>query len=929
MTRDAPVEPLPQQVALDYVGDSAEDRSNFRGEARLKTKALVLVTGIAMLAGLAAVTGPATSGEPTPKCLDGKDATKVTVGIVQMLGCWTERTTDGTTVQVADLAQQPQYGEAVDRQIRALDMNGFLVSAARSGDKIIVNTKTNAIRSVNGANETASGIKLFSIGYPLPKNPLQLGGEPVTINLVPPNQGSVTLEDLQLGGSDAYTKSIAGFSPVGSIETPIILNEDGKGSMNLTITLGGIFTLKGKDKSATIKIPSAVGERSKIDGFSLHLKEIDGIKLLKINELEAEYSAEEKKLGGSADFTFPFMSGKGVSFAFEIQNTILTKASVGVSGVKVPIGAQPGGFSTAMNGSFGYKQVANYYVVNLTAGATAEFGPELPTPWGKVVPIEVNSSLLLGKEGQDWYFHFDGGVKVFRLGVGNVYLKIYTASGIDFGFGIGIGFPSYRNSPDDPFYIGDNVNGWVAKQRFQFAGSDKVRLFGLDIFDGQILINTKAAGACWKVLFADGGAVYEYGKSVQTFGVTCGLDRYREAYPSATRSGDVVASANQTRRLSTGKRAVILSVRGKDGAPRFSLSSKDGRKFAVPKNKDAVKTKTYMIVADEKHRITHVFTPRLRSGDWTLTPYGDSTPIMGAKIGQNLPPERVQAKIVGRGLNRTLIWNSEGNPHTRLAFTEVMKGGYEQPIMTTNKARGRFKFKATKGSHYGNRRLRAYVIHGDAPREVTVEDRFTVRKPGKLRAPGKVRAWRNVYTATASWQGVRGAHGYVAEIAVKKNGKKTSSYRRVVGPRKRKIVIPRHPGGDWAIASVQALNADGVPGRVRQVRFRLAPAKNLNLKQASRKSANSAVRTGKNRVRVRSICPLNGHCQTRVLLKVGGRTLAQASFQQVPGTFRFVNLDSKQLGPALDNKRNRLRVVVHQHRVGGERTALTAPVNGP
>ncbi len=568
-------------------------------------------------------------------------------------------------------------------------------------------------------------------------------------------------------------------------------------------------------------------------------------------------------------------------------------------------------------------------MINLNAGATAEFGPELPTPWGKVVPIEVNSALLVGKEGQDWYFHFDGGVKVFRLGVGNVYLKIHTASGVDFGFGIGIGFPSYRNSPDDPFYIGANVNGWVAKQRFQFAGKGKVRLFGLDIFDGQILINTRAAGACWKVLIADGGAVYEYGQSVQTFGVTCGLDRYREAYPTATRRGDVVASAGQSRRLSTGKRAVIISVRGQDGAPRFNLTSKDGRKYSVPKGKDAVKTKTYMIVADEKHKVTHVFTPRLRSGDWTITPYANSTPIMGAKIGQSLPPEKVRASVIGRGLNRTLIWNSEGNPHTRLAFTEVMKGGYEQPIMTTDKVKGRYRFKATKGSHYGKRRLRAYVIHGNAPREVTVEDIYAVRRPGKLRSPGKVRAWRNLYTANATWQGVRGASGYVAEIAVRNGkGKKTSSYRRVVGPKKRKIVIPTHPGGNWGVASVQALNADGIPGKVRRVRFRLAPAKNLTLKQSSRRSAASAVRTGKNRVRVRTICPLDGHCQTRVLLKVGGRTLAQTRFQQVPDTYRFVNLSSDKLAPALRRNPGKLRVVVHQARIGGERTSLGATVGG-
>jgi len=895
----------------------------------LKGKALILAIGLGLLAAITAMAGTASSAEPTPKCTDGKDATKVTVGIVQMLGCWTERTTDDIKYYIADLASQPLYGGG-DRQIRALDMNGFLVSSTKRS-RILVNTKTNAIRSVNSSDEKATEVSLSSIGYPLAKDPVQLG-QPFQINFVPPNQGSVTLEDLQLGSSSAYTKSLAGFSPAGSVETPIILNENGKGSMDLTLTLGGIFTLKGHEQSVTIKIPSAVGEGSKVDGFKLHLQEIDGIKLLKISDLEAEYSAEEKKLGGGADFSLPFMAGKGVSFAFEIENTILTKASVGASGLKVPIGTPPGGFITALNGGFGFKQVDNYFVLNLNAGAKAEFGPELPTPWGKVVPIEVESSLLLGKEGQDFYFHFDGGVKVFRLGVGNVYLKIHTSSGVDFGFGIGIGFPSYRNNPDDPFYIGAKVDGWVAKQRFQFGGSGRVRLFGLDIFDGRILINTKAAGACWKVLLVDGGAVYEYGKKVQTFGVTCGLDRYQEAYPKATHSGDVVASANQTRRFSTNKRTVIVSVRGQNGAPRFRLKSRDGRSFAVPKNKDAVKTKTYMIVADEKNKVTHVFTPRLRSGDWTITPYADSTPVMGLKTGQQLPPEKVQARIAGQGLNRTLIWNSEGNPHTKLVFTELMRGGYEQPILTTDKARGRYDFKATKGSHYGKRRLRAYVVHGDTPREVTIEDLYKVHRPGKLRAPGSVHAWRNNYTATVTWRGVRGASGYVAEIAVKNaKGKKTSSYRRRVGPKQRKIVIPRHPGGSWAIATVQALNPDGVPGQAGTKRFRLAPPKSLSLKQAGSRSADSARRVG-GKVKIRTLCPINGHCQTKVLLRYRGKTIGQANFQQIPGTYRFVTVTpgSPKLRRLLaEGRLNRLRVVVRQHRVAHRPPpALGAPVDG-
>lgn len=884
----------------------------------MRRRGVVLVSALATLAGLVGATSVAASVEPEPKCAGGADATKVTVGIVEMVGCWTEFTKDGTKYYSADFAEQPAYG---DKQIRGIDMNGFIVGGAHlggahpQGSRLLVNAKTYAIQSISSDDEQSTEAVLYSVGYPDPRNPTQMG-EPFKINFTAPNQGSMLLEDFRLGSNGVYVHTLGGFSPVGDVETPVELSDGGKGSMNLTVQLAGIFALKGKPQSTTILIPSEVGEGSKLDGFEIKLEEIDAIKLIDIRKFEAEYSAEEKTLGGGADFSLPFMNDKGVSFEFEIRDSVITKATVGVSGLKIPIGAPPAGFITALDGGFGFEKTDKAFVLNLYAGATAQFGPEVPTPWGKVVPLEVDAALKIGKAGNDFYFFFDGGVKVFRLKAGSVYLRIHTSSGVQFGFSVGIGFPSYSNNPNDPFYIGAKVDGWIAKQKFQFEGRGKVRLIGLDIFDGRILINDKAAGACWKVTWFDGGAVYVYGAgSVQTFGVSCGLDRYRENYPKATRRGVAAVSADHPRKLTTGKREVVLSARGRGDAPRFRLTSKDGRSFEVPRGKDIVRTKRHMIVVDRENRVTHVAAGGLANGKWTITPYEGSAPIMGVRTGKALPPERVQARIVGKGLTRTLFWNSKGNPHTRLAFSELMKGGFEQPILVTDKVRGRYTFRATKGSHYGNRRLRAVVLHGGTPRQATIEDRFVVERPGNLRAPRMVRAWRNVYTAVATWKGVRGAHGYIAEIAVKRDGKRISAYRRVLGPKKRRIVIPSHPGGGWAIASVQALNADGKPGRVGTKRFRLAPPKSINLKQAGRQSTNSAVRVG-GQVKVRTICPVNGHCQTAVLLKLGDRTVGGKRYQQVPGTFRNILLapNSKALKRRLARGRlNRLRVVVRQH----------------
>lgn len=889
----------------------------------MKRKSLAILAGVTILAGLIGIVGTAGSAEPAPpKCAGGEEATKVTAGIVQMVGCWTESTKDGAKVYTADLDKQPAYG---DRQIRGVDLNGFLVGSAHPTSQLVVNSKTNEIRTKLAAEDGGIEAKLYTVGYPDPKNPTQMG-EPFKINFTPPKSGSMLLEDFRFGNNGVYANTLDGFSPVGDVETPVMLGEDGTGSMNLTVQLAGIFTLKGKPQSVTILIPGKVGEGSKLDGFELKLAEIDAIKLINIHSLEAKYSAEEKTLGGGADFSLPFMGDRGVSFSFEIKDKLLSKGTVGVSGVKIPIGGA--GFITALNGGFGFEPYENAYVLNLQAGATAEFGPEIPLPWGKVAPLEVSSNLKIGKKGQDFYFLFDGGVRVFRIEVGSVFLNIHSDSGVEFGASVGVGFPSFSNNPNDPFYVGAGVKGWIAKQRFQFEGWGKIHVVGLDLLEGDILINDRAVGACWKVAWFDGGMVYEYGRGAHDFGVSCGLGNYREAYPSAVRDGVAAISADRPRKLTTGRREVALTARGQGDAPRFKLTSSDGRSFAVPRGKDAIKGKDFMIVADRRNEKTHVLAAGLPNGRWTLTPYPDSVPIMGVRTGKALPPERVEARIVGKGLTRTLIWNSKGNPDTRLVFTEKMRGGFEQPILETGKIRGRHTFKVTKGSHYGQRRLRAYVVHGGGPREITIEDRFAVKRPGKLRAPGGIRAWRDVYDATATWRSVRGATGYVAEIAVKRNGRRVSSYRRKVGPKVRRIVIPNHPGGPVAVASVHALNADGVPGRAGTRRFRLAPPTSVTMRQAARRSAASAMRAG-DRVKVRTICPIDGHCQTKVLLKLGDRTIARKTFQQVPGTYRNLELTpvSKPLRRRLaGGSLGGVRVVVRQHRSGSSAvTASRAP----
>ena len=443
---------------------------------------------------------------------------KVEAGIALAIGCFTATGADGATV----------YNAKGD-----VDLNGFIVTPGKDG--LSIDTASRRVWS--------DGAVLKSRNWPQAGADTPLGNAPLDLNFYAPEEGSLLIEDLQLG-SNSVARALAGFSPFGGVETPVRIAAGGRGSLDVTITLAGYFTLKGKPQSAVVRLPTESEEGTWLDGFEIELKEIDALKAVKINDFLAEYSAEEKKLAAGATLSLPFMKGKGFGGSFTIQNGKLTAASMQAAGLEIPIGAAPpAGKVTDIGGGFEFLDDDKGIALNANIGA--DFGPEIPSPWGKVPPIIADAALKVGYDKGEAFFTLDGGVKIFRLPAGKVYLGIYTNTGVRFGAGVGIGFPSYRDNPSDPFYIGAHVDGWVAKGKYQFSGDGRVALFNAKLFDGSVLVNDRVAGACWKVLWFPGGAVYHYGgKKIETFGVGCGLDASREQFPRA--AGALAAGSTRT-----------------------------------------------------------------------------------------------------------------------------------------------------------------------------------------------------------------------------------------------------------------------------------------------------------------------------------------------------------------------------------------------
>jgi len=821
-----------------------------------------LTTVIAVKAGAA--------DPPTVDCKAGTYKT-VEVGIVKAAACWTEEEKDGAVIHTASFNDHPR-GE--------IDMNGFLLTNAyRLNAGIRINEKTHQVQSVVlDGPPGISDVQINSFNVPYEGERTRIG-YPIKIDFVAPTTGEIVLDNLRFLSGNGWVKALGGLAWVGNVETPIKLLDEGKGSMTLTVELTGQLALQGRPQAVAINLPTAVGEGTKIDGFELNINEITIGRFFTVNGLMVAYSAADNEFSGNAEVTLPYKRGPhgdaGFVGGFSLRDGKLSRIRVGFSGMNIPLGA-----AATLKSAYGDFRWNPEVLVSLNA--SGGIGPSIPLPTGLKQVAGYNATLSLGFNSGWPYLQIAGGVNFADIPLGEGWVGIYSDAGVNIAGNVGIGLPSVRNNDNDPFYLGGRIEGWIGPNGFQLEGRTRFTLFGWRASEAQVLVNKRALGACVKLLFFDVGGVYEWGKSVESFGGSCGLGRYRESFAHGA-----TISAGGSRTVQMRKDEVMLEVKGDGEAPRFSLRSPSGREISAPETGTHAVREDNAFLIDEEGNTTYVVPPKGMKR-WTLTPGSGSATVTSVRAIPKLPSERVRARVVGRGKDRTLIWRSAGGPDTHLSFTEEMPGGRDRGILTTDKANGRHRFKVTEGGHYGKRKLKVTVIHGGAPRETKVADRFRVSPPARKHGPRKVRAWRDGRTLTVRWSRVKGASGYLVMAGTRHRGKVTANFIRSVEADRARVRIPSFPGGASAVARVFTLNRDGRTGRAGKATFRPSPRK-MSLKQAGKAGVDTARRSGQG-VAIRTSCPAGGHCQTVVTLKHNGRKVGSTRFQQTPGTFHRVTV---------------------------------------
>lgn len=554
--------------------------------------------------------------------------------------------------------------------------------------------------------------------------------------------------------------------------------------------------------------------------------------------------------------------------------------------------------------------MATSFDLGANAQLTAQFGPDIPSPFGKIAPIRANARFDLAYQGGELVVGIHGGLELFRIPVGDAYVVLHSNTGVQFGAGLGVGVPSLTNNPNDPFYLGLRVDGWVARGKFQLEGKGQFSLFGAKLLAGDGLINDRGIGACWTVVGVPGGAFYTWGSAgPETFGFnSCRLGDYREQFPAGA-----TASAARARTFRLTQAKTVLAVRGVGSAPRFTLRSAAGRVVRVPATGLSVIARDYAVFINRRTRTTYVMLPRAR-GTWTVSPYRGSATVASLKAARIEPEQRVTAKVLGTGTTRTLVYNALKLPNTRLLFLEVLPDGTQLPILNTTATSGRHRFRVETGSGYGLRELRVVAVQGAGATMSRVAARYRVNPPPILRATGVLDATRDGFTVYASWMPVRGASGYLVQVFTRRHGRMVATFVRRVSARKTTLLLPQYPAlPGRSVATVWALNSDGKLGRPRSTSFLSSPSA-LTLKAAAKLSVRSAFARG-GAVFVNTQCPVSmAHCQVRLGLVVSGRVVVRRSYQQSPGTFLKIRLlpgrpaDRRALARALAGRSRRVRV---------------------
>ena len=390
----------------------------------------------------------------------------------------------------------------------------------------------------------------------------------------------------------------------------------------------------------------------------------------------------------------------------------------------------------------------------------------------------------------------------------------YNTDGI-FKFDGSFAFPP-AGKWQDVAGIEGGVDGWVSVApplRFSAYGGATAHVGGVS-GSGHSVISSKGVSGCVSFpqlpppadFIPDLGISYKWGDAYPV--PVCNVGSFKLSAPAAK------AAANGSQVvIPGGVPQAAIEISGSGGAPRVTVTAPDGG--TVTSGPGTVAGGRFIATEFGEAQKTYVTIGKPPAGAYTIEAGAGSVPVTGAKVAEGLPDPSVSGSVGGGGAKRTLRYRIRGIEGQTVTFAEQSDGGLYRELATPKKLSGRLTFRPAE-SVQRKRTIVALVDQDGAPRARLTIGSFTAPKPRALSKP-RVRATRSGKRLVVSWKSVKGARGYRVRVDLARDGRHELRYTR---PRTRKLTFRNLEASDIGRIAVQAIGANGRPGKAGTAKLR-------------------------------------------------------------------------------------------------------------
>ena len=631
---------------------------------------------------------------------------------------------------------------------------------------------------------------------------VELGGGKLRLD---PKKRTITSAGatVKLGDTVLFTSAIDWTLPKASIASVGSVRVSGGGAL-----LG--FPLKGsaeiKFRGGGVEIPLHLGLPALFGGVTgdltvradnvagVHLRDLH-VKVghaligpLEIKDLGFDYDADQQSWAGAATLILP-PQPPGPSLAGKIG---FTRGELDYLGNELTLPGpgvvlDPFGATYLRKIRFELRTAP----LQLTGGVTITAGPTIAGV--SAVSVDGDLTFTLGNPAT---LRADGRVSVVGIPLAGAFFELRTNGFVGFGGRLGYELGGFKATA--------NVGGWLSKSAFSVDAGANICLGDLGCAGGEVVFSSAGFAGCADMGFADVGAGYMWGKSLDFMFTGCDVGPYRASAAAAQAGGARTVS------FGPGRPSGVIAVHGVGAPPHVSVVSPAGIRIEDTPG-TSTRTRASFVFHNPHTNTTHFVINAPRAGMWRIEPAPDSAPITAVQSADGLGDPRVTGSVRRAGRGRILSYKVTPLPGQKVTFAEHGRGAARPIGGTARNGRGTLRFTPADGPG-GRRKIVALVSSYGKPRTQLTVATYLAPAPPKPARIKRLKARRVGQTLAVTWRKAGHARRYEVRATL-------SDGRRLFARQKgTQFTIPAVAPGTRATLIVRGLKADGTRGKPSTVK---------------------------------------------------------------------------------------------------------------